>query len=291
MSTHRSTWKRREREAARLFGAERQPLSGSGGRADRTRSDSTHDRLFVECKMRAASAVRNLWERTRDRARGERQTPVLVLFAKGKPGALIVSIRTTTPPSRPNSPPSRSPRKRRPPGLADASPVRAIAHPPAIPKEAHDGRQAEAATIRRCAGGGRAAHRRCPARNRRGTHRPCQGRGACSSGRSPGTGRCHVGRPPAVRQKPRRAGRELVTRVASRHEPRTSLSRIRKANVPAGPTGPVLRSFTGTCRTGQRATAQGRSCRATCLTAFAPSPSNDYVGIVIVIVDALEGGA
>ncbi len=40
--------------------------------------------------MRAASAVRNLWERTRDRARGERKTPVLVLFAKGKPGGLIV---------------------------------------------------------------------------------------------------------------------------------------------------------------------------------------------------------
>ena len=90
MSTHRSTWKRRERRAARLFGAERQPLSGSGGRADRTRSDSTHDRLFVECKMRAASAVRSLWERTRDRARGERKIPVLVLFAKGKPGGLIV---------------------------------------------------------------------------------------------------------------------------------------------------------------------------------------------------------
>lgn len=78
---------------------------------------------------------------------------------------------------------------------------------------------------------------------------------------------------------------------ASRHEPRTSLSRFRKANVPAGSTGPVLQSFTGTCRTGQRATAQGRSCRATCQTAFAPSLSNDYVGIVIVIVDALEGGA
>ena len=30
----------------------------------------------------------------------------------------------------------------------------------------------------------------------------------------------------------------------------------------------------------QRATAQGRSCRAACRTAFAPSLSNDYVGIV-----------
>jgi hypothetical protein len=90
MSTHRSTWKRRERDAARMFGAERQPLSGSGGRADLTRSDSTHDRLFIECKLRASSAVRNLWERTRDFAQVEGKTPVLVLYAKGKTGGLIV---------------------------------------------------------------------------------------------------------------------------------------------------------------------------------------------------------
>jgi hypothetical protein len=88
VSTHRSTWKRRERDAARFFGAERQPLSGSGGRP--TGSDSTHDRLYLECKTRASSAVRNLWEQTRDRARKERKTPVLMLFDKGKPGALIV---------------------------------------------------------------------------------------------------------------------------------------------------------------------------------------------------------
>jgi hypothetical protein len=90
MNTHRSTWKRRERDAGRLFGAERQVLSGSAGRGDRTRSDSTHDRLFIECKLRSTSAVRSLWERTRDRAWAERKTPVLALFAKRKQGALIV---------------------------------------------------------------------------------------------------------------------------------------------------------------------------------------------------------
>jgi hypothetical protein len=90
MSTHPSSWKRRERNAAGLFGAKRQPLSGSSGRADRTRSDSTHDRLFVETKLQAVSAVRTLWERTRDRARRESKRPVLALFAKGKPGGLIV---------------------------------------------------------------------------------------------------------------------------------------------------------------------------------------------------------
>ena len=40
MSTHRSTWKRRERDGAAVFGASRQPGSGSSGRADeRIRND------------------------------------------------------------------------------------------------------------------------------------------------------------------------------------------------------------------------------------------------------------
>jgi hypothetical protein len=91
MSTHRSTWKKREGQAAALFGARRQVLSGSSGRDDAaTCSDSTHPRLYLECKLRAASAVRNLWEVTRDAARREGKTPVLALYAKGKPGALIV---------------------------------------------------------------------------------------------------------------------------------------------------------------------------------------------------------
>jgi hypothetical protein len=91
MGTHRSTWKRRERDGAGLFGARRQPGSGSSGRADQTRSDSTHERLYIETKLRAASSVRSLWERTREQARREGKTPVLVLYAKGKPGGLIVA--------------------------------------------------------------------------------------------------------------------------------------------------------------------------------------------------------
>ncbi len=90
MSTHRNSWKRRERDAARLFGSQRQVLSGSSGRAERTSSDSTHPRLFIETKLRASSSVRNLWESTRELARRERKTPVLMLYAKGKPGALVV---------------------------------------------------------------------------------------------------------------------------------------------------------------------------------------------------------
>ncbi len=94
MSTHRSTWKRRERNAARLFGAERQPGSGSGGRRDQTRSDSTHETLYIEAKLRASSAVRSLWEKTAAAAKLEGKTPLLMLYAKGKPGGLIVCHET-----------------------------------------------------------------------------------------------------------------------------------------------------------------------------------------------------
>jgi hypothetical protein len=90
MSTHRTSWKRRERNAASLFGAQRQALSGSCGRDERGRSDTTDDRLFIETKLRASSSVRSLCEKTRELARREQKVPVLTLYAKGKPGALIV---------------------------------------------------------------------------------------------------------------------------------------------------------------------------------------------------------
>ena len=90
MSTHRSTWKRRERDAARLFGAERQPGSGSCGRPDRSRSDSTHDKLYIETKLRASSSVRSLWEKTAALSRREGKTPLLMLYTKGRVGGLVV---------------------------------------------------------------------------------------------------------------------------------------------------------------------------------------------------------
>lgn len=90
MATARGTWKRREREAAAIFGARRQVGSGSGGRADQTRSDSLHKKLFIETKLRASSATRNLWEQTAALAKKEAKTPVLMLYAKNKMGALVV---------------------------------------------------------------------------------------------------------------------------------------------------------------------------------------------------------
>jgi hypothetical protein len=90
MSTHRSTWKRRERDAARLFGAEREPGSGSSRNGAQTRSDSTHDRLFIETKVRAWSSARTLWEKTAALARLEGKTPVVMLYTKGLTGGLVV---------------------------------------------------------------------------------------------------------------------------------------------------------------------------------------------------------
>lgn len=88
--TSRSTWKRHEREVARDFGAERQRCSGSSGLAHESRSDSTHNKLFVECKLRAKDATRNLYDQTKILARKEGKTPVLALKMKGRPGYLIV---------------------------------------------------------------------------------------------------------------------------------------------------------------------------------------------------------
>jgi hypothetical protein len=90
MATHNSTWKRRERQGARLFGARRQPLSGSAGRDDLTRSDSDHDKLFLETKLRASWSVRTLFDRTRELASKESKIPVLVLASKGRAGCLLV---------------------------------------------------------------------------------------------------------------------------------------------------------------------------------------------------------
>jgi hypothetical protein len=90
MTTHRNTWKRRERQSVKLFGAGQQPLSGGSGRDDQTRPDSTLDRLFIEIRLRATCSVRTLFERTKVAARNEAKTPVLALASKGERGCLFV---------------------------------------------------------------------------------------------------------------------------------------------------------------------------------------------------------
>lgn len=88
--TSKSTWKQRERQAAALFGARRQRCSGSSGRDDCSRSDSTHDRLFLETKLRQSHAAVALFDQTRDLARREGRVPVVALAVKGRPGVVLV---------------------------------------------------------------------------------------------------------------------------------------------------------------------------------------------------------
>jgi hypothetical protein len=56
------TWKKREMQIARDFGAQRQIGSGSLGRADRSCSDSTHERLYIEAKHRKTCAAVTWWD-------------------------------------------------------------------------------------------------------------------------------------------------------------------------------------------------------------------------------------
>jgi hypothetical protein len=91
MSTHRSTWKQAERFAASLFGARRQVGNTSGGRSDKSASDTDHPTLYIECKLRERHTVRTLHDDVREKARREQKTPVLVLRDKSRPGALIVA--------------------------------------------------------------------------------------------------------------------------------------------------------------------------------------------------------
>ncbi len=87
--TARGTWKKCEQRAAAVFGARRQPMSGSSGREDVTRSDSTHPRLFIESKLRASHAARTLHDATKELARRESKIPILCLFDKSRPGFLV----------------------------------------------------------------------------------------------------------------------------------------------------------------------------------------------------------
>ena len=88
MTTHRRTWQKSEGRAAAMFGCRRQIGSGSGGREDETRSDSTHPTLFIESKMRDKHATRTLHDATRLLAKREGKVPVVCLFDKGRPGFL-----------------------------------------------------------------------------------------------------------------------------------------------------------------------------------------------------------
>jgi hypothetical protein len=84
MATHRNTWKKRESNIAEFFGCRRNRLSGSSGRQDCDQSDTTHPRLFIEAKLRAAHTAVTLWDEVAELARKARKTPVVALAEKGR---------------------------------------------------------------------------------------------------------------------------------------------------------------------------------------------------------------
>lgn len=90
-TTSKSCWTRAESAAAALFGARRQVLSGSSNRDDRCSSDSTHETLFIETKLRERHAVWAIWEKARKLAKKGKiaKTPIVILREKGKHGMLI----------------------------------------------------------------------------------------------------------------------------------------------------------------------------------------------------------
>ena len=59
-------WKQRERKVAQFFGGQRTPLSGGNGKI--TRADVIHDKLFIECKLRAKHTAVTLWDDTKELA-------------------------------------------------------------------------------------------------------------------------------------------------------------------------------------------------------------------------------
>ena len=86
--THRNTWKQMERDVAEFFHGKRTPLSG--GASGHTRADVIHDKLFIECKLRAKFAMWSLWENTKSLAAKEEKVPVICIREKHKKGFLIV---------------------------------------------------------------------------------------------------------------------------------------------------------------------------------------------------------
>jgi hypothetical protein len=69
--TSSSAWKRAESAAAAIFGARRAILSGSSNRPELDSSDSTHERLHIEFKLREKHTLFALWRKTQAAAKEE----------------------------------------------------------------------------------------------------------------------------------------------------------------------------------------------------------------------------
>ena len=81
-------WKKRESDVAGFFDGKRTALSGGNGKI--TRADVMHDKLFIECKLRAKHTVVSLWDDTAKLAKEEEKTPVIALCEKNRPGFWVM---------------------------------------------------------------------------------------------------------------------------------------------------------------------------------------------------------
>lgn len=86
--THKSTWKKREMQVARLLGSTRAPLSGGNGK--QTRSDSLSKDFFIECKHRQRHAVLSLYDEIKGFADVEGKIPLVVLTEHRRKGAFVL---------------------------------------------------------------------------------------------------------------------------------------------------------------------------------------------------------
>lgn len=80
-------WKAAERRVAALLGTRRNSLSGSNSKM--TSSDTLHEKLYVEVKHPARSAVWTLFKKTRKQAEKEKKTPILAIGQKSHKGFLF----------------------------------------------------------------------------------------------------------------------------------------------------------------------------------------------------------
>lgn len=87
--TSKVCWKSFERLVAGFFGTKRVPLSGSNS-GHNTNSDSMHDELYIECKVREKFAIWSLFDDTEKKAKNENKIPIVALKQKGEKGFLLV---------------------------------------------------------------------------------------------------------------------------------------------------------------------------------------------------------
>jgi hypothetical protein len=82
------SWKGVERKVAHSLDTERTPLSG--GNSKHTRSDTLHEKLYIEVKHRKHFSLLSLYRQTLGMARKEHKIPILCLKEKGEHGELAV---------------------------------------------------------------------------------------------------------------------------------------------------------------------------------------------------------